>query len=1060
VDFDKPDFDKYKPKLKDYLRQKNVDVSINPTHCFNTSGHKNGDANPSLQIWDDGFKCHGCGIHGDIYDAVELLEGITDKGEQYKFVEKFCGGAPVTSIAPYKSVWGKEGEEFEPDIAAMKELENFLRKNVAAAEQIKKFLCERAEASVPGVSEYPADIQDFMIKQFFYWPGLDDVRKHLANDILKKCGVPLVNPKTGRSSWEHSGVVMRLGTGYKLHYYERRYCKNCGEKAECPKYKENGSCKVCEKRTSKGGKTFPMPGHVDVSLPVILVEGEMNALSCAGIGIKNLFSTGGTNGLTAPKVKAHLLNVPEIILFFDADSPGRKASGLDPLEEKDKRKTNIPQIIRRAGYTGKISLAELPPVSETGHKDQDALIIAGKRDIVTAAIAAVRPWVAPPPPPKKVYTPFEKFNFLSIKRLSHLLNKIEIKKLDKKDIPVFIAACLSAFPHEETKGLLKEWGAADNELIENKEISPYVILSIAEKHVSRYIVKELEREITPIEEFIKHIQIQDTRFDLDFGEIEISQSARNFFYTGGTRSAALMLADIFDGKIIYNDAKNDKHFYFYDGHVWKHEPDIAGVIYNTLLSVLVHFAKRKKNPDAPEEAENNNKKLYTALNRIEDRRARKDIEREFSGLKAEGVYHNSDDKSDTLHFDSELICETLTLQDCVLDMSGDKIIFKKSRADEYRKEMLPYTEEQVKNLPVKYFWEFMRGNFKDKNTLETFMYYLSIIASRKQYKYGSFLIGGKNTGKSTTIKMIEGVYKNLIGTMEAEVLVPKGKTFSTGNGPTPYLAQLEGLAASIISETEEGATLNAGLWKKLTGGDRITGRGLNEAPKAFINTAQIIISTNALPRFDKHDDAIITRMIVIPFLVSHERDAEDTKSPEDIMGALTPEFPAIVRVLAEYYINLKKERDGKIPVSKESSSYKTEVISENESDLDKFMEVNVSFEKNQREIIKDVYDRYFSYYEFDDNSVKRGEALSRIKFTKFIKKNYKNKNVYDDTQRVRGSEPAKAFINMRLKSLDEIVADAEAREREKNASAQAPAPAPRAQAAPVAEPADDENPFN
>jgi hypothetical protein len=250
-----------------------------------------------------------------------------------------------------------------------RELENFLKNNVAAREQIKKFLCERASVSVQGVAEYPADVQDFIIDQLYYWPGLDEVRKYLGSDILKKCGIPLVNPKIGQSTWGHSGVVTPLGTGYKLHYY---------------------FCGVCEKRTSKGGKTFPMPGAVDTSLPVIVVEGEMSALSCAAIGVKNLFSAGGTNGLTAPRVKQYLLSVPEIILFFDADGEGRKASGLDPLGEDDKWKTNIPQIIQRAGYAGKIKWAELPPVSETGYKDQDALIIAGKRDIVTAAIGGGR----------------------------------------------------------------------------------------------------------------------------------------------------------------------------------------------------------------------------------------------------------------------------------------------------------------------------------------------------------------------------------------------------------------------------------------------------------------------------------------------------------------------------------------------------------------------------------------------------------------------------------------------------------------------------------------------
>ena len=1014
------DFDKYKSRLKEYLRAKNVDLSKNPTHCFNQSGHKNGDRNPSCQIFDDAYKCYGCGVAGDIYDAVELLEGITEKKEQYEFVEKFFDGVPVKPIV-YKSVWGKEGEDFKPDTAAQAKFEEYLKNNTAAKDQIKKFLCKRAEVSM-GAAAYPPDVEAFIIDQFFYWPGLDDARKYLGNDTLKKCGIPLTNPNTGVSTWEHSGIVMELGTGYKLHYYIKNYCDNCKEKETCQKYKRGGACETCEKRNGKKASTFPMPGTIDPTLPVILVEGEMDALSCAGIGIKNIFSAGGTNGITAPKVVKYLLGVSEIILFFDADEMGRKFSGIDQFEEKDKRKTSIPEIIRRAGYEGIIKVAELPPESETGYGDQDALILAGRREVVLAAIDNAREWIAPPPAPKKIYTPFEKFNFLSIKRLQCLLKKLDIRKLDKSDIAPFVQACLVAFPHQESKDVLKQWGAKDSELFTNPDISPYALLPIIEKHISRYIVREIEREITPIEEYIKQIKIQDTKFNLNFEEIEISQSARNFFYTGGIRSAALMLADIFDGNIIYNDAKNDKRFYFYDGHVWKHEPDIAGVIYNSILSVLVHFVKsKKKNPD-PVETEGDeidSKKFYQILSRIEDRRARKDIEREFAGLKAEGVYHNSDDKADPLHFDGEAIRETVTLLDSVLDISGDKIIFRKSRPEEYRKEVLPYTLKQVRDMTAKYFWEFMRGNFKDESTLETFMFYLSLIISRMCYKYGAFLIGGKNTGKSTTIKMIEGVFKHLIGSMDADILVPKGKTFATGNGPTPYIAALEGLCASIISETEDGATLNAGLWKKLTGGDSIPARGLNEAPKKFVNTAQIMIATNMLPRFDRHDEAVITRMVVIPFLVQHERDAKDTKRLENIIDLLTPEFPAILRVFAEYYIRLKKEHNGVIPISKESNSYKTDVIAEVESDLDKFIKVNISFEKGAMEKIKDVYEKYLAYYEFDENSAKRGEALSRIRFTKFFMKNYKE-FIYESTQRVRGSDPARAFIGLRLRTLDEI----------------------------------------
>jgi uncharacterized protein YdcH (DUF465 family) len=201
-------------------------------------------------------------------------------------------------------------------------------------------------------------------------------------------------------------------------------------------------------------------------------------------------------------------------------------------------------------------------------------------------------------------------------------------------------------------------------------------------------------------------------------------------------------------------------------------------------------------------------------------------------------------------------------------------------------------------------------------------------------------------------------------------------------------------------------------------------------------------------------------MIVIPFLLSHERDATDTRLPENIISALTPEFPAIVRVFAEYYMRLKKDYGGIIPISKESNSYKADVIAEVETDLDKFINVNVSFEKNQKVRIKDVYEKYLAYYEFDENSAKRGEALSRIRFTKFILKNYKDL-VYESTQRVGGNEPARAFIGMRLKSLDEIAEAEAAKESGNNASPQVlpkPAAEPEPWETPAVEPI-EENPF-
>jgi hypothetical protein len=90
------DFDKYRSRLKDYLSTKGVDIGVNPTRCFNRDGHNRRDAHPSLQIFGDFYVCYGCGMRGDIYDAVEIIEGIKEKAAQYKFIERLFdseGGA-------------------------------------------------------------------------------------------------------------------------------------------------------------------------------------------------------------------------------------------------------------------------------------------------------------------------------------------------------------------------------------------------------------------------------------------------------------------------------------------------------------------------------------------------------------------------------------------------------------------------------------------------------------------------------------------------------------------------------------------------------------------------------------------------------------------------------------------------------------------------------------------------------------------------------------------------------------------------------------------------------
>lgn len=92
----KLDYSVYKNRLIDYLHLKGIECAegqnvrcLFPDHSSITGKNDNSF---SCTINSDYFFCHACKRKGDIYDAVEWLDGIAEKKEQYNHLAGVFGG--------------------------------------------------------------------------------------------------------------------------------------------------------------------------------------------------------------------------------------------------------------------------------------------------------------------------------------------------------------------------------------------------------------------------------------------------------------------------------------------------------------------------------------------------------------------------------------------------------------------------------------------------------------------------------------------------------------------------------------------------------------------------------------------------------------------------------------------------------------------------------------------------------------------------------------------------------------------------------------------------------
>ncbi len=981
------DFNQYKPRLREYLLMHGIEADKTENiKCFSPT-HQ--DEKPSCQIFDDYFKCYACGIHGDIYDAVEILEGITERGKQFKHIQQIFGGGNVDITQPIQKIKKEYKLNLIPE-EQTEQFENYLRK-ITNETVIKNFLRERAKYSSNGkINSFSDEIVKNLTKELFWWNGLTDaINDGLPEELLKAVGA-IHTDKEGKlkKTFWHSGVIIKTGIGYKLHYYE---------------FDKDANAFKCKKIASHGGKGFPCPNR---PLPekIVIVEGELKALVCQAAGLDNVFSIGGVTSLTKALINHFLLGsaVKEITIFFDNDTAGNTKA------------PDCAEFLKKNGFTGTILFAKSDELKQ--YKDPDEAILFGHLDYVQNAIHQATLYqkiTETKPAEKETKTKDTRKNKTgkgncSLRRINELLKKLPKEELNETEYKTFIEAIVNA-GKEYTKIVesLVTWGATTDEIPQiNDTVNLNIILQIARDHgVDRSTISRIKKDL---ENAVDYGNIKFSTFpivEVDIEPVANTDDLRAFIEKESYKSekeTANLLEYYLKDKLIY--VEELKEFYFFDGLIWNHRPDITDIAYNILKELALQFFD------------------YDAY------AARKTLEKlgqyKFCQTVMKALAEKPSIFRKQISFDSTLIQETLTLQDGVIDFSGKEIVFRDARPEEYRQKKLPYFVADCKKAgEPKHFMEFMNGNFDNKDTLNSLMYFLSLIPSRAaKFKIGGIFTGKPHTGKTTTMEIISEIYPDMTVPIPRDLIMNSKYGNQTG-GANPFLAQLEGAGAGISDETEKNDHLNSSMWKSLTGGGKLTARGLWQKPHNFIPTAQTIILTNYSPLFDKTDQAVIDRMLIIQFSKQHEKGEKGTMTIDELKEQLRPEFPIIVRTFAEYYIRLKNEYKSKIPQSLESEEYKKDYI-ENMDDngLQNFVQKYIDFAKGSGRWVplKDVYQRYCQFWNIElDESGKPidPEKLTQAKFTRYLKRDYNEFKVKQ--MRVNG-QPTQIVMDVIVKDWNEV----------------------------------------
>ncbi len=141
-----------------------------------------------------------------------------------------------------------------------------------------------------------------------------------------------------------------------------------------------------------------------------------------------------------------------------------------------------------------------------------------------------------------------------------------------------------------------------------------------------------------------------------------------------------------------------------------------------------------------------------------------------------------------------------------------------------------------------------------------------LLLAGETHKHMVYFYGAGNNGKSMVVELVRCVLGGYAAVLDVEDLLLKGQQ------GVPYgMANLRGVRLVTTSELPDGARLNEGLLKRITGGNTIQARQIYGKPFEFLPQFKLWFDGNFKPSLST-DEATWGRFHLLPFAKQFARD--------------------------------------------------------------------------------------------------------------------------------------------------------------------------------------------